>query len=42
MRRDLCPHFTDKKTEAQSYDIVKATVLADIGNETETQVYLFD
>ena len=29
-----------RKTEAQSYDRVKATLLASIGNETETQVPL--
>lgn len=40
MRRIYCPRFTDEKTEAQSYDIVKATVLANVGNETETRVYL--
>lgn len=32
--------MADRKTEAQSYDRVKATLLASIGNETETQAPL--
>lgn len=35
-------HFTDEKTEAQSDCIVKATLLASVGGETESQICLPD